>query len=151
MLHQKREKRRIIMYVCTVLFNAPPLNPTHLWMAVSGRVDIWDLPQSHSGCLHQEVIDRDLILTTGHFIIALRILDGIEDTQTHEQTYVHLINCHLIHCFTNICGVGHTPCHTIPTRTESASFTDGKCGHKDIHFTLYKWYINKETNIKETN
>ena len=58
------------------------------------RVDFRDLPQGYSGRLHQEVIDRYLVLTTRH--IVHRLTDtGWEDTQT--QTNVHLTHCILSH------------------------------------------------------
>ena len=56
---------------------------------------------------------------------------------TDSHTYTSLIVILSIALQTFV-GVGHTPCHTVHTRTESASFTDGKCGHTDIHFTSDK-------------
>ena len=47
---------------------APAPHPPSDGSVCPRRVDFWHLPQSHSSCLHQEVIDRNLILTTRHIL-----------------------------------------------------------------------------------
>ena len=121
------------MYVCTVS-NALPLHlPTFGWQCLEELTSGIFL-RATAAAFTKKSLTEILYSPPDTSFIALRTLDGVEDTQTHGLTYVHLINCHLICCFTNICGGRtHAVSRYTHTGTESASFTDGKCGHTDIH------------------
>ena len=101
-------KNHFVLYC----IKCPALHPAHLRMAVSVQEELTSgiFLRATAAAFTKKSLTEILYSPPDTSFIALRTLDRVEDTQTHGLTYIHLINCHLIHCFTNICG-GRT--HTV--------------------------------------
>ena len=73
------------MYVCTVLFNAPPLHPTHQ-MAVSVQEELTSgiFLRATAAAFTKKSLTEILYSPPDTSFIALRKLDGVEDRQTTD-------------------------------------------------------------------